>query len=400
MVSSPLTRSEQADLPCGCRPVGSALGSKTIAQRLIPWTTDALKPDLQLVLAATRTAEHPGISAAGCTPEARRITALADAELLLRGPRAARRWTLPPLPAGVSPALLSWVVVEALALNPHVVALGLPLPADFPHLRLESASFGPAQCLSSGRAMSVERVMRLRQQGERQGCRLQHPLVLAECVPGGTTTAQAVLAALGMGVDGLISGSARLLPHRLKADLVALGRKRSHLEPSACADQVLAALGDPFQAYAFGLLVGAAHSSTPVPLLLGGGSQMIAVLALALRALPVDQRARLSQQTVVGTTAWLAGETGLDGAETLPRLVDTVSEHCGTPIAVVASGVRFNGSRHQALRDFEDGYVKEGVGAGALLLLAQLQGIALDSLVQHCDRAMDGLVSPPVGSDA
>ena len=230
--------------------------------------------------------------------------------------------------------------------------------------------------------MSLERVMRLRQQGERQGRRLQHPLVLAECVPGGTTTAQAVLTALGMGVDGLISGSARHLPHRLKAELVALGRQRSHLEPSACADQVLAALGDPFQAYAFALIGAATRASSA--LLLGGGRYCG---CLALRALPEDQRSRLSQQTVVGTTAWLAGETGLDGVETLSRLVDTVSEHCGTPIAVMASGVRFNGSRHQALRDFEDGYVKEGVGAGALLLLAQLQGVDLSRLVQDCDRA-------------
>ena len=59
--------------------------------------------------------------------------------------------------------MLSWVVVDALALEPNVVALGLPLPADFPHLRLESATLGPAQCLSSGRAMPAERVLRERQ---------------------------------------------------------------------------------------------------------------------------------------------------------------------------------------------------------------------------------------------
>ena len=34
-------------------------------------------PDLLLVLASTRTAEQQGISAAGCTPAARRTTALA-----------------------------------------------------------------------------------------------------------------------------------------------------------------------------------------------------------------------------------------------------------------------------------------------------------------------------------
>ena len=66
----------------------------------------------------------------------------------------------------------------------------------------------------------------------------------------------------------------------------------------------------------------------------------------------------------------------------------------------MASGVRFSRSRHQQLRDFARGYVKEGVGAGALLLLAQLQGFSTDQLQQSCDRAMDRLLNAPVGSGA
>ena len=94
--------------------------------RLLPWRGSSQPFDLLLLLAATRTAEHPGISAAGATPLARRITALADAELLLRGPVAHRRWCLPPLPAGVSPALLSRVVIEALPCE-LVAALAIAL---------------------------------------------------------------------------------------------------------------------------------------------------------------------------------------------------------------------------------------------------------------------------------
>jgi len=44
-----------------------------------------------LLLAGTDTAAVPGISAAGATPESRRWTAAADAELLLLGPAAERR---------------------------------------------------------------------------------------------------------------------------------------------------------------------------------------------------------------------------------------------------------------------------------------------------------------------
>ena len=180
MLSSPSTRSDGIGLPSGVQVVGSGLTSAELAHRLRPWRIASQPIDLLLVLAGTRTAERPGISAAGATAASRRITALADAELLLRGPAMQRRWSLPPLPAGVSPALLSQVVVKALQLHPQVAAVGLPLPPDFPHLRLEGAGEGPAACLSSGQAMDPQRVLRLWQQGEALGRRLRQPLLLAE----------------------------------------------------------------------------------------------------------------------------------------------------------------------------------------------------------------------------
>ena len=363
------------------------------------WREPGLKVDLLVLLAGTRTAEQQGISAAGATAASRRLTALADAELLLRGAEAQRRWTLPPLPAGVSPALLSRVAVESLHLKPHVVALGLHHSPDFPHLRLESISQGPAACLSGGQAMSSDRVKKLWSQGERLGRRLRRPLVLAECVPGGTTTALAVLTALGLQVGDLVSGSARQPPQSLKQQLVATGLRRAELpnDPSALA--VLAAVGDPFQAVAAGLLCGAVEADQPV--LLGGGSQMVAVLTLALSSLALPLRQRLSQQVLIGTTAWLAQESvgPLEGSM-LGRLVALAGDRCAVPLAAMACGVRFSRSRHQQLRDFERGYVKEGVGAGALLLLAQFQGLSAGQLEQRCDQAMDRLLNAPVGSGA
>ena len=163
------------------------------------------------------------------------------------------------------------------------------------------------------------------------------------------------------------------------------------------AEAVLAAVGDPFQVVATGLLVGAVRSHQPV--LLGGGSQMLAVLALALHALPTTAGASLLRQVLVGTTAWLADEGASDGGiSPMDRLVDAIGTRFGASLAVLASGVHFDHSAHQALRDYELGYVKEGVGAGALLLLAQLKGISRRALVHDCDQAMDQLLGRPVTS--
>ena len=388
---SPSTPSESGCLPEGCQLFGHGGGPERLKERLSPWRLPGITLDLLLLLAATRTAEHPGISAAGATPDSRRFTALADAELLLEGPDGQRRWPLPPLPAGVSPALLSHAAIGGLSLMTHVAALGLEYPTPFPHLRLESQDWGPAACLSSGRAMPLERVERLWRQGMHLGARLQRPVLLTECVPGGTTTAQAALTALGITAGSLISGSAQRPPQALKRSLVAQGLRRANLPQRPSPLAVLAAVGDPFQVVAAGVLV-----ATRQPVLLGGGSQMVAVLALALAALEPQDRRGLSERALLGTTAWLADEQlGSERQPALGCLLDRVGQYFGVSLCGLASGVRFHHSRHQVLRDYERGYVKEGVGAGALLLLAQLQGQSSAALVEACDRAVDRLQASP-----
>ena len=389
MPSSPLIPSE-----IGILGVASA---EDVASRLRPWQIDGLVADLLLVLAATRTAEHPGISAAGSTVASRRFTALADAELMLAGPAAPRRWPLPPLPAGVSPALLTHVALQRLSLMPVVAAVGLEHQSDAPHLRLESAELGPSACVSTGASMRLSRVEQLWRRGHRIGAGLRRPLVLSECVPGGTTTALGVLEGLGLEVSPWISGSALHPPKAMKARLVARGLARAALPSPASSQQVLAAVGDPFQAVAAGLLRGVLISGQPV--MLAGGSQMLAVLALALQGLAEDDRLRLAAQVLLGTTPWLAEERVAGPVPSaLGCVLEAVADRYQVPLVGAFSRLRFTRSRHQQLRDFEAGHVKEGVGAGALLLLAQLQGASTDDLLTRCDQAMEALLVSSVTS--
>ena len=357
------------------------------------WSDPDPAPDLLLLLSSTLSAEVEGISAAGATPESRRYTAIADAELLLYGPSHRPLWPLPPLPAGVSPALISWVAAEAIRIQPWVGAIGLSNVPPFAHLRFEDPQLGPAACISSGHSMTPQRVLQLLNKGQRFGERLRHPLVLAECVPGGTTTALAVLRGLGLPANDLISGSAIHPPMALKRQLVRQGLQSAKLSSMPSAQELLAAVGDPFQAFATGVLIGSLKSSQP--LLLAGGSQMAAVLALALSMVSTSERRLLSNQVLIGTTAWLAGEvltpTGSKRAS-LVELLALLEGHFDVSISALASGLRFRDSRHLALRDYELGHVKEGVGAGGLALLAQLRGLSLNRINQACDNAMDQLL--------
>jgi len=224
------------------------------------------------------------------------------------------------------------------------------------------------------------------------------PLVLAECVPGGTTTAQALLMGLGIEAGGIVSGSLHRPAHALKADLVARGLAAAaartpvpaaarRIPPDPVA--VLAALGDPMQALAAGLLLAAAETGQPV--LLAGGSQMAAVLALALALLAPELRPRLAALAAIGTTAWVAFESDSD----LPLLLRRIGRHWGIdhPLAFAAS-LRFRGPLHPALLDYERGYVKEGVGAGGLAILWELAGRSPEHLARACDAACNELIGP------
>ena len=282
---------------------------------------------------------------------------------------------------------------DQLGLHPQVAALGLSLPPPFAHLRCEPPEFGPADCVSTGHAMELKRVRRLLQRGHRLGSRLRHPLLLAECVPGGTTTALAVLTGLGLPVDTLVSGSALHPPMTLKQTLVRQGLASCSTGSAVDIGVLLAAVGDPFQAFATGLLLGVVEADQPV--LLAGGSQMAAVLALALQALPPSARQGLSNQVLLGTTAWLAAEClqASAGPSSLMVLLRNLEQHFSVSLQAYAAGLRFSNSQQPRLRDFEQGHVKEGVGAGGLTLLAQWRGLPLSRLGIACDRAVDQLLA-------
>ncbi|MBE9152703.1 nicotinate mononucleotide-dependent phosphoribosyltransferase CobT [Cyanobium sp. LEGE 06113] len=358
-----------------------------------------------LLLAATATAAVEGISAAGATPASRRATAAADAELVVHGPLGPRPHALPPLPAGVSPALISHVVLERLGLleRLQVVDLGCAVAPAVPHLRLPALEgAGPARCVSSGRALPLQRVRALLQRGRRWGERSAPdcPLLLAECVPGGTTTALGVLRGLGVAADGLVSGSLLHSDHPLKARLVGQGLARAALGDAGVAGgavggavgsgtdplAVLAAVGDPMQPLAAGLALAFARRGGTV--LLAGGSQMAAVLALVLALAAPRERLGLVARITVATTAWVADEPGSDLALLLQRL-----GHRWQVVPQLApAGLRFSACRSAALRDYERGYVKEGVGAGGLAVLWEQLGHSPEALAQACDLACQQLL--------
>ena len=378
-------------LPSGVLAFGKGIQEKNIHERVKRWHESLTNIAFFLILAGSQTSEIEGISSAGSTPASRRYTAIADAELLLRGPISLKRWPLPPLPAGVSPALISYVASSFLKIKPTIISAGLLQSPSFRHVSIESSEVGPARCLSSGEAMDISRVELLLDGGFKIGKKLKQSLLITECVPGGTTTAFAVLSGLGINVNGLISGSHRNPPSELKTKIVKEGLKAAKLKKNPSSIALMAAVGDPFQPIAVGLLMGAIESGQDV--LLGGGCQMLAVLALALNEVQPESRSEFVERILIGTTSWLVAESLSSSKKrnSFIHLINHVAKHFKVKILGLASGYRFKDSNQKVLRDYELGYVKEGVGAGALSLLAQINGLTQEQMIKICDREVDNL---------
>ena len=315
------------------------------------------KPLFVLVIASTETALIPGISAAGKNIEQLKQTPALDADFLLSRERRNIN-KIPVSPNGIpSPVILSKALIKMLDLEVTVFDVGAFIPPEEKHISL---SMGPAKCLTTGSALDPIKSNFLFQKGEKIGLGLsEYPyIVIGECVPGGTTTALSVLCSLGINAFDLVSSSFpegnnfwknqtvkdSLLTHSTAFSLI----KKNPLKS-------VEYFGDPMQPFIAGIIKGASKNKLPV--MLSGGSQMIAVYYLAKKILGYDP-----YDTIVATTSWITNDKN---AKT-KKLADI----CGTPL--LSTNVSFKESKHEGLLAYEQGHIKEGVGAGGLMVTADL----------------------------
>jgi uncharacterized protein (TIGR00303 family) len=317
------------------------------------------QPIYACVLGFTETGLIPGISAAGATPESRQYTAIADAEFLVKGPGHVARYPLPPLDQGASPVFISRAVLSGQQIPIWLFDAGLPVPPAVSAISLQGS---PANCLSTGNAQNLQTVQALFEAGFDWGHTLAQQaqdgyLIVAECVVGGTTTALGVLAGLGFDAQGKVNSSHPICNHTQKWQLVCQGLAQL---PAHDPWTVLTALGDPMQGVVAGMMLAA---SRQCGVLLAGGTQMLAVYALA-RAIALQQNLDWHpEQVVVGTTRWVVEDpTG-----------DTIAlaQAIGS-VPLLATPLSFAHSSYPQLRAYEQGFVKEGVGAGGCAIAAQL----------------------------
>ncbi len=342
-----------------------------------------LRPYIACVLGFTDTALIPNISAAGATPEHRRFTALADAEFLWHGARHRCSYPLPPLAGGVSPVVISRAVIENLQLPLQLFNAGLP---EIPNVPCQDLAGMTAKSLETGKALPLAMVNHLFEQGLIWGERLSQSLetdylVIGECVVGGTTTALGVLTGLGIAANNKIGSSHARCNHSQKIALVqqgllaGLGDDFGDFEFNSKQNpqnnhqinplKIVAAVGDPMQPVVAGMAIAASKING---VLLAGGTQMLAVYALAAAIANHQNLNWRPENIAIGTTRWVAEDPSSDTVGLARAITSKVAPE---PI-LLATELSFAQSKYSQLRCYEDGFVKEGVAAGGCAIAASL----------------------------
>lgn len=314
---------------------------------------ESLKTDrflFSLVMSYTQTCEIPGITFAGADRNLIQFTPPADAEYLHYGYCKTIN-KIPMTPDGIpTPALLTKVALESSSIPHIVINAGSKVSPQLPFIQT-GLTFGKNIYTES--AMSISQVVQAVDYGRIVGRNLASItdcLVIGESVPGGTTTALAVLK--GFGFDAKVSSSIPNNPLTLKNQVVSSALDR--LDSDSPYD-VVASVGDPMIAFVAGMLSSASEISH---VLLAGGTQMAAVLAFATK-LGFNEN-----NTALGTTSYITG----DNSANFKTLISQI-----TSIPAFAVDPGLQNSKFAGLKSFSEGFAKEGVGAGGSIIASILK---------------------------
>jgi uncharacterized protein (TIGR00303 family) len=324
------------------------------------------RPLFLCIISNTDTGKIPGLSAAGTTPELTDYTPGADAELV----ETNRIITMPELPeapgGSPTPAIVTKAALNLTGIPSMFVASGLRKKPAVPYVELggtagsdirKSPAFPDAKSIYEKGSLLGRKLATL------SDC-----VFIGESIAGGTTTALAVLKALGYNAN--VSSSFQSNPIALKEKVVSEALIRAGIMEGGLKNDPLRAVeevGDPMMAAALGIMRGLKGSRV----VLAGGTQMAAVLALG-KALNIEG------DISIATTKYIIEDKSANFKE--------IVEATGRPYYYSDPGLER--SKIPPVQIYAQGYVKEGVGMGGAALLAGIYGVAQKDLVEETDRVL------------
>lgn len=326
-----------------------------------------------LCMSNTATANIEGITQAGI-PGMLYLTPTLDAEFISIG-EVRSLGNIAETSKGVpTPALITRAVH---LLHPfreiELLNLGLEIAPCVEYFTIHDFKIDPSRSIAQGAGIAAQEVF---EKGVRFAQELSVKsdyILLGESVPAGTTTALATALALGYDAREKFSSSFKNAPSGIRARVV--DQALSLVNESDDLFETLAKVGDNMLIFNAGLLLGLQNRD--IPIVLAGGTQMACVLLIVNRILQMMEGELDSSKIALCTTKWVAEDANSD--------IKALLEMVNFPLNAYYADFDFSLTDHPALKLYDEGEAKEGVGAGGALVYALLNGITKEAITRKVE---------------
>ena len=326
-----------------------------------------------LALSNTKTANIEGITQAGI-PGMLHLTPTLDAEFVCTG-EVRSLGTIAETPKGVpTPALITRAVH---LLNPfgdiELLNLGLEVTPNVSYFTCHNFGITPSGSIEEGANINAQELF---EKGVRFGENYAPSgdyVILGESVPAGTTTATATALALGYEAMDKFSSSFRNAPKNIKSDVVQ--KALNLLESSDDLFEKVGKVGDNMLIFNAGFIMGSQNRNTKI--ILAGGTQMASVLLMVNSIANHTGQFIDSTKISLCTTKWVYEDPNSD--------IKGLLEMLDFPISAYYADFDFSLTSHPALKLYDEGEAKEGVGAGGALMYASLNGITKEEITRKVE---------------
>lgn len=331
------------------------------------------KADFLLAASVTKTCEIEGITQAGI-PGKISYTPTLDAELIT----TQKLFSMPAIaetPSGVPSLALITRAVHNLSAFSAIEILDLGLEIKPEQTQLHNFDIQASGSITTGADIDAETIFAKGMAFGRTYDLKGSYLILGESTPSSTTTANATALALGYDVEDDFSSNFLNVPNNVQIQTIKTAL--SLVDDKMSTFEKLSLVSDNMLVFCAGFLL---EASRRFHVVLAGGIQMATCLLVADK-LREDILMRLKSDNItLATTAWVANDTNSNIRHILQQL-------SYTPNAIYTE-FSFANAEIPILKKYDEGEVKEGVGAGASLAYANTNSLTNQDVLEAVELIM------------
>lgn len=331
--------------------------------------------DFLLAASVTHTCDIANLTQAGI-PGKIHLTPTLDAEFI----STAKVFSLGDVaetPKGVpTPALITRAVEQLCAFS-TIKILNLGLEVEPQNCNVLNFDIAPSENITNkpnGANIDVKEVFEKGRKAGNEYIPEGDYIILGESTPSGTTTALASVVALGYDeLKDAFSSSFAAEPNSLKS--IVMNQAHNNITVDMDIYKRLSHTADNMLIFVAGFVLEAAKKQQIV---LGGGTQMAAALIIA-ENLADELDVELNNENIyLATTSWVRNDYNSD--------IVTILEQLYFDAQSFYADFTFSESQHPALKLYDEGEAKEGVGAGAALCYALSHGVSEEAIIKEVEK--------------